>query len=138
MHLRNRVNKMIKSIMKRQVFSKFFLAKFKNVFLFWFFFEKMSTSYVACYVTYSCRKTFKQPLTDVFQEVFLKFLQYSQETPVLKTLFKKVAELKTCIFIKKAPRHMCFPMNIARFLKAAFLWNTCWSYFSDILCADGY
>ena len=66
---------MIKSIMKRQVFSSRLVLKCSFVLI---FFEKMSTSYVACYVTYSCRKTFKQPLTDVFQEVFLKFLQYSQ------------------------------------------------------------
>ena len=50
------------------------------------------------------------------KNLFLKSLQYPQETPVLWSLFKKVAALKACNFIKKGPQNMCFPVNIAKFL----------------------
>ena len=55
--------------------------------------------------------------------MFLKVLQYPQETPVLKSLFKKVASLKVCNFIKKRPQHRCFLVNIAKFLKLPILKN---------------
>ena len=35
---------------------------------------------------------------------------------MLWSLFKKVAALKACNFIKKGPQNMCFPVNIAKFL----------------------
>ena len=44
-----------------------------------------------------------------------------RKTPVLESLFNKVAGLQSCNFIKKRPQHMCFPMNIAKFLKTSFL-----------------
>ena len=37
----------------------------------------------------------------------------------------KVACLKAYNFIKKRFQHRCFPMNIAKFLRALFLQNTC-------------
>ena len=43
--------------------------------------------------------------------------QYSQKTPVLESLFDKVADLKACNFIKKVLRHRCFRVNIAKFLR---------------------
>ena len=55
--------------------------------------------------------------------MFLKVLQYPQETPVLESLFKKVASLKVCNFIKKRPQHRCFLVNIAKFLKLPILKN---------------
>ena len=39
------------------------------------------------------------------KQMFLKFLEYSQETPVLESLFDKVAGLMA---------HRCFPVNIAK------------------------
>ena len=45
------------------------------------------------------------------KKVLLKFLQYPQETPVLESLFKKVAGLWPCNFIKKRPQHRCSPVN---------------------------
>ena len=48
------------------------------------------------------------------KKLFLKILQYPHETPVLESLFKKVAGLKFCSFIKKRPQHRCFPVNIAK------------------------
>ena len=46
-----------------------------------------------------------------------------RETPVLKSLFNKVAGLKACSFIKKRLQHRCFPVNIAKFLRAPILKN---------------
>ena len=54
------------------------------------------------------------------KQLVLKLLLYSQEnTPVLESLFNKVASLKACNFIKKRLQHRCFPVNIARFLRTA-------------------
>ena len=50
--------------------------------------------------------------------VFLKLSQYSQETPVLESLFNKVAGLLTYNLLKKL-QHRRFPVNIAKFLRTA-------------------
>ena len=36
---------------------------------------------------------------------------------VLEFLFKKVADLMACNFIKKRPQHRCFPANIVKFYR---------------------
>ena len=51
------------------------------------------------------------------RKLFLKILQYRQETPVL--------ESKTCNFIKKRPQHRCFPVNIAKYLILLILKDIC-------------
>ena len=43
-------------------------------------------------------------------------------------LFNKVAGLQDCKFIKKRYQHRCFPVNIAKFLRTAFLQNTSGGY----------
>ena len=53
----------------------------------------------------------------LWKRLFLKILQYPQETPVLEFLFKKVEGLKACNFIKKMPQHRYIPVNIAKFLR---------------------
>ena len=45
---------------------------------------------------------------------------------MLKSLFSKVAGLQACIFLKKRPQHMCFPVSIAKFLRAAFSVEHLW------------
>ena len=45
------------------------------------------------------------------------FRSIHRKTPVLESLFNKVAGLKTRNFIKKALQHWCFPVNIAKFLR---------------------
>ena len=40
---------------------------------------------------------------------------------VLDSLFNKVAGLKACNFMKKRLRHRCFAVNIAKYLRTAFL-----------------
>ena len=59
------------------------------------------------------------------KKLFWKTSHYPQETPVLEFLFKKVAGLKACNFIKKLPQHRCFPVNIAKFLRLPISKNTC-------------
>ena len=51
--------------------------------------------------------------------------QYPKETPVLESLFKKIAGLKACNFIKKRRQHRCFPVNIAKFLRLHISKNIC-------------
>ena len=43
------------------------------------------------------------------------------KTPAMESLLNKVAGLKVCIFIKKRLKDRCFPVNIAKFLRIAFL-----------------
>ena len=51
--------------------------------------------------------------------------QYPKETPVLESLFKKVAGLKPSNFIRKRSKHRCFPVNIAKFLILLSSKNNC-------------
>ena len=50
----------------------------------------------------------------------------------MESLFNKVAGMKACSFIKKRLQHWCFPVNIAKFLRAPFLQNISGSYFWGI------
>ena len=65
------------------------------------------------------------------KKMFLKISQYPQEAPVLESLFKKVAALQACNFIKKRPQHRCFPVNIAKFLRLPIFKNICERLFFD-------
>ena len=53
----------------------------------------------------------------------LKFHNISKKTPVLESLFNRVAGLKACSFIKKLLKCRCFPVNIAKFLRTPILKN---------------
>ena len=55
------------------------------------------------------------------KQVFLKTSQYSEESTCDGVSFNKVTDLKACSFIKKKLQHRCFPVNIVKFLKTAFL-----------------
>ena len=63
------------------------------------------------------------------QKVFYKKYSWKfhkiQYTPVLESLFNKVASLKACSFIKKSLQRRCFPGNIANFLRTSILQNIC-------------
>ena len=48
---------------------------------------------------------------------------------VIEPLFNKVAGLKACNYIKKSLQCWCFPVIISKFLRTAFLYNTCGGYF---------
>ena len=58
------------------------------------------------------------------KKMFLRVLQISQKTPVLETLFNKVAGLQVN-YIKKRNQHRCFPVNNAKFLRTPTLKNIC-------------
>ena len=52
------------------------------------------------------KKLQKQSFADILQNsCSLKFRKFYRKTPVLQSLFNKVAGLKTCNFIKKRPQH---------------------------------
>ena len=55
--------------------------------------------------------------------IFEKFCYIHRETPVLESLFNKVTHLKACNLIKKNTRYKYFPVDIEKFLRAAFLQN---------------
>ena len=65
----------------------------------------------------------KQPLADVLQNrCSYKFGNTHSKTPVL-SLF----------IIKKRLKHRCFPVNIKKFLRTAFLWNTSGGFSSKMI-----
>ena len=56
----------------------------------------------------------------LLKKLFLKNLQYLQETPVLESFLKKVTDLKA-----SAHNTCCFPVNIAKFLRLPISKNIC-------------
>ena len=60
--------------------------------------------------------------------VFSKFHNIHKKTLLLDSVFNKVAGLQA--LLKKRLKHRCFHVNIAKFLRAAFLQNTLGGYFS--------
>ena len=51
------------------------------------------------------------------------FCKFHRKTPVLKSLFNKVASLKVCNFIKKRHQHRCSPVKFTKFLRTTILKN---------------
>ena len=72
------------------------------------------------------------------KHVFLKICQYSQKNTCFRVSFNKAAGLQAwrpAFLLKKRFQHRYFPVNIAKLLRTAVLWNTfCSLYFSEILC----
>ena len=68
------------------------------------------------------------------KKVVLKNFEYPQETPVLESPFKIVANLMACNLIKKRPQHRCFPVIIAKFSRLPLLKNTCFLTVSMVHC----
>ena len=59
------------------------------------------------------------------KKLLLKTSHYPWEAPVLKSLFKKVARLKACYFIKERPQYRFFPVGVTKFLRLPLLENIC-------------
>ena len=60
----------------------------------------------------------KQSLADVLQiRCSYKLFKVHRKTPVLESLFNKVAGLQACNFIKKRLQRKCFPVKFAKFLR---------------------
>ena len=71
----------------------------------------------------------------VEKAVVKKFAIYTVKTrPVLESLFNKV--LQVCNFIKKRLQHRCFPMNIAKVLRATIFKNI-WERLLLVIWAGG-
>ena len=106
--------------------SFFHIAEYLNGFCFILFLRKHLLHYVIC----SCRKKFKwnsqkQPFADVLKNV----LMFAKN--LCSRLFLiKLGAWRPAFLLKKRFQHRCFPVNIAKFLRTAFLWNTfCSLYF---------
>ena len=52
------------------------------------------------------------------------FAKFPRKTPVLESLFNKIAGLEDCNFIKKTLQHRCFPVKLAKFLRTPFFYRT--------------
>ena len=52
------------------------------------------------------------------------FAKFPRKTPVLESLFNKIAGLAACNFIKKTLQHRCFPVKLAKFLRTPFFYRT--------------
>ena len=93
---------MITNIIKRQVF--FHIVEFSNGFCFVLFLRKRFLHFL-CYLFIQEKVQVKISEAAVCRcsskQVFLKFSQCSQKTPVFESLFNKAGALKACIFIKK-------------------------------------
>ena len=55
-----------------------------------------------------------------FSSVISKFCNIRKKTLVLESPFKKVPDLEAHQSIKRRLQHLCFPVNIAKFLSTAF------------------
>ena len=58
------------------------------------------------------------------KKLFLKILQYLQETPMSESVFNKVSGLQACNCIKKRLQQMLF-VNIVKFLRTSILKKIC-------------
>ena len=69
--------------------------------------------------------TIRTSRSQMFFEIgVLKVCNIHRKTPVLESLFGKVASLEAYKFIEKRLQNRCFPVNIANFLRKFYLKNT--------------
>ena len=68
----------------------------------------------------------KQPPEVFYKKSFLKiFAIFPWKCLCWSLFFDKVPRLKACNFIKNRLQQRCFPVNIAKFLRASILKNAC-------------
>ena len=58
------------------------------------------------------------------KKVFLKIRKNHKKTSVMESLFKNVANLKACNYIKKILQHVYLTVNFAKVLRTPFLQKT--------------
>ena len=69
----------------------------------------------------------------LWKKVLLEISQNSQENTGARGLFfNKFASLKPAILLKKRLSYRCFPLNFAKFLRAAFSQNTSGQLLLDV------
>ena len=61
--------------------------------------------------------------------VLKKIRKFYRKIPVLASPFNKVADLKTCNFVKNRLQHRCFPVKFEKFLRTFLLQNTSGGHF---------
>ena len=75
------------------------------------------------YTCFVAPKEQKQPFADVLQNrCSYKFRNIHTKATVLESLFNKVAGIR----LQKRLEHRCFPVNIAKFLRTAFVIEHLW------------
>ena len=121
-----------KNIMKRQVF--FSYSWVFERFLFCFIFEKMSSSLPVLFVHIG--KCSSENLRSSRSQMFFKigvlknFSMFAKKHLCSSLFLIKLGPWRPAFLLKKRFQHRCFPVNIAKFLRTAFLWNTfCSLYF---------
>ena len=75
----------------------------------------------------SCRSSRSQIFLKIGVEK--KFRRFHRKTPVLESLFNKVAGLQACNFITNRLQHRCFPVKFTKFLRTLFLTEHLWWLF---------
>ena len=65
---------------------------------------------------YQTNKSSNRSVPQKKLSLFVKISEYSQETPLMKSLLNKVLGRKARKFIKMRPQHRCLPVNIAKIL----------------------
>ena len=124
--------------MERQVF--FHIAELYNS-LFCFLYEKTSSSLPMWFVHVwkHSRKTLRSSRSQMFFKigVLKNFSICARKLLCFSLFFIKLQAWRPAFLLKKRFQHRCFPVNIAKFLRTVFLWNTfCLLYFSEILFDD--
>ena len=111
--------------MKKQVFSYSWVFK---RFLFCFIFEKTSSSLPMVFV--HIEKSSSETLRSSRLQMFSKIVVLKN----FSSLFLiKLGPWRLTFLLKKRFQHRCFPVNIAKFLRIAFLWNTFCSLYFDVM-----
>ena len=85
------------------------------------YYSNMNKTTVEAYVQF--RK--QPPAVFCKKSCSLKFRKFHRKTPVLESLFNKVAGLQACNFIKKGLQQRHIPVKFAKFLRTHFLKNIC-------------
>ena len=65
--------------------------------------------------------------------MLLEISQNSQENTSVRVSFLTKLQISACNFIKKSLQHRCFPVNLAKFLRAPFLQNTSGQLLFDLI-----
>ena len=116
---------MIKNIRKRQVFSYSWVFEW---FLFCFIFEKTTFPLPMLFVQIGkgSSQTLRSSRSQMFFKIdALKNLSMFEKKNLWSSLFLiKLGPWRPAFLFKKRFQRRCFPVNIAKFLRTAFLWNT--------------
>ena len=121
---------MIRSILKREVFLEFFVC---------FVFQKISSSIPMLLVTLFAHvgKRSNRRSHMFFKTNLLKYFTIFTGKNLWRSLFLiGLKDRRPALLFKKRLQHRCSSVNIAKFLRTAFLYKTCSIYLSKILFDD--